>query len=232
MSRRQADELIEKGSVTVNGKVARLGQQVSPSDNVAVNQQATNAPKALRYIALNKPIGSVCSRRKQDIAETIYTLLPDNLHHLKPVGRLDKNSSGLLLLTNDGDFAHRMTHPSFKKKKVYQIELDKPLSENDFERITKTGVDIGELKPSKFQLVASPSSSVASESAAQKPNDWRLKTKSWSATLHQGRNRQIHRTFGALGYNVIKLHRTTFGDYSLSDLTLASGAWHDVKMLD
>lgn len=232
LSRRQADDLIAKGSVAVNDQIARLGQQVSPSDNITVNQQAIAKEKAFSYIALNKPVGYVCSRRKQDDAETIYALLPDNLHHLKPVGRLDKNSSGLLLLTNDGDFAHRMTHPSFEKRKIYHIEIDKPLSEADFKMITETGVDIDGQRPSKLELRVMSQESRAGKKNSSGTLDSKLKThdSAYEVRIYEGRNRQIHRTFGALGYNVTNLHRTTFGGYSLQDLELANGTWHDVKM--
>ena len=128
ISRREADNLISTDTVTINGKPATLGTRLSPTDTVKVAGRdiSSHAIKKV-YIALNKPVGYVCSRRQQGHAPTIYSLLPRDLHHLKPVGRLDKDSSGLILLTNDGDFAHRMTHPSFRKTKIYKVRLNRPL---------------------------------------------------------------------------------------------------------
>ena len=106
ISRREADVLIENETVMVNCTLATLGTRITPSDSIDVaGAPVSRKPAALHYIAFNKPVGYVCSRRAQGNAPTIYSLLPPKLHTLKPVGRLDKDSSGLLLLTNDGDFA-------------------------------------------------------------------------------------------------------------------------------
>ena len=122
ISRREADDLISTDTVTINGELATLGTRLSPTDTVKVAGRDISSHTIKKvYIALNKPVGYVCSRRQQGNAPTIYSLLPRDLYHLKPVGRLDKDSSGLILLTNDGDFAHRMTHPSFRKTKIYKI---------------------------------------------------------------------------------------------------------------
>ena len=133
-SRRESDNLITDGKVTVNSKLAELGQQVTSNDLVVVNGKTIPTDTKLMYIALNKPVGYVCSRNQQGDTPTVYSLLPDNLHELKLVGRLDKDSSGLILLTNDGDFAHRMTHPKFHKAKTYEVTLSKnlePLHQHD-----------------------------------------------------------------------------------------------------
>lgn len=203
ISRREADELIEKGSVTVNGTVAALGSQATDSDTVSVNGKLLGNQTAFRYILFNKPVGYVCSRKAQGENPTIYDLLPKDMTVLKPVGRLDKDSSGLLILTNDGDFAHQMTHPSFRKVKVYQVSLDRPLEPLHQQMIADYGVEIGD-GTSKLSL--------------ERIDDAR---KDWIVTMSEGRNRQIRRTFGALGYTVTSLHRTNFGPYSLADL--ASG---------
>ncbi len=193
-SRRAIDSLIQEGSVQVNSKVAMIGQDVTDQDVVLVN----NVPARLRQattVMLNKPVGYVCSRDGQG-SKTIYDLLPPQYHNLKPVGRLDKDSSGLLLLTNDGDLAHKLTHPSFQKEKVYLITVKPELAQKDKQRI-EVGIEL-EDGISKLQL--------------------EQKGKQWQVTMHEGRNRQIRRTFEALGYNVQTLHRTTFGDYTLTDL--------------
>jgi len=211
VSRRQADELIEKGRVSVNDTVATLGARTVSGDTVAVDSTPITTETALVYLALNKPVGYVCSRRAQGDNPTIYTLLPEKYHTLKPVGRLDRDSSGLILLTNDGDFAQRMTHPSYYKVKRYEVTLDKPLEPLHQQMINDFGVTL-EDGPSKLTL--------------EKQTDDRL---SWIITMHEGRNRQIRRTFAALGYTVTLLHRTNFGDYSLGEL--ASGAFQEVSAL-
>ena len=143
ISRREADVLIENETVMVNHTLATLGTRITPSDSIDVaGTPVVRRPAALRYIALNKPIGYVCSRRMQGNAPTIYSLLPPELHMLKPVGRLDKDSSGLLLLTNDGDFAYRMTHPKFAKTKQYRVRLDRDLEPLHQQMISDFGIEL------------------------------------------------------------------------------------------
>lgn len=195
LSRRSADAAIAAGKVVVDNQPATLGQLVDETQLVTLDGQPIATKASLQTIMLHKPVGYVCSRDGQG-SPTVYDLLPASMHHLKPVGRLDKDSSGLLLLTNDGQLAHRLTHPSFQKEKSYEVVLDKPLTPAD-RRHLEAGVTL-EDGVSVFQL-------------AGQGNQWTVR-------LHEGRNRQIRRTFAAMSYTVLTLHRTRFGDYQLGEL--------------
>lgn len=202
IGRRQVDTLIEQGRVQLNGESAMLGSRVTPGDTITLDGKPLQPAKtAYTYVALNKPVGYVCSRRQQGDTPTIYALLPEKYHHLKPVGRLDKDSSGLILLTNDGDFAHRMTHPSFIKTKRYEVGLDQPLQPLHRQMVNDHGIQLPD-GLSKLTL-----------ERIQDDND-----REWYVTMHEGRNRQIRRTLEALGYQVKRLHRIQFGPYELTNL--------------
>lgn len=212
MSRRAADGAIQAGRVRVNGAPAQLGQVLADRDVVMLDNQPLATTDSIATIMLNKPPGYVVSRNGQG-SKTIYNLLPPRYQHLKPIGRLDKDSSGLLLLTNDGQLANELTHPSKQKTKVYEVELDKPLAPLHQQMITDYGVLLDD-GPSKLRL---ESLSVQSR-------------KKWRVIMHEGRNRQIRRTFASLGYKVTSLHRTQFGPYSLDDI--ASGIFERVMVSD
>lgn len=197
VSRREADDLIANGKVLVNDKPAILGARIDKNDKVCYNKNIIPFKTDYLYIAMNKPVGYVCSRRAQGSAPTLYDLLPDAYKKLKTVGRLDKDSSGLILLTNDGDFAFQMTHPKFHKEKVYEVELDRLLEPLHQQMISDYGIMLDD-GPSKFKVIHDADKYIV--------------------ILSEGRNRQIRRTFAALGYRVTKLHRTTFGKYELSGL--------------
>ena len=200
VSRREADDLIKSKQITVDGELAILGTKVDNTSNIFYNQKKIPFETEYAYIAFHKPIGYVCSRRAQGQAPTIYSLLPKEYHHLKTVGRLDKDSSGLILLTNDGDFAFQMTHPKFRKIKIYEVELDHPLEPLHQQMISDYGVMLDD-GPSQFKVI-------------------KKEPVLYEAILTEGRNRQIRRTFAALGYHVTKLHRTVFGKYELGELKL------------
>lgn len=202
-SRRQADRFIEQGQVTVNGQLASVGQQVTDADEVSLDGQPLLA-STRRTIMVHKPVGYVVSRAGQG-SPTIYDLLPAQLHQLKPVGRLDKNSSGLLLLTNDGELANKLTHPRYKKLKIYHVTLDKPLA-RQHQTAIEQGIELDD-GVSKFEI--------------RPIRDNKLEIK-----ISEGRKRQIRRTFTALGYTVTALHRTQFGPYKLGSLAL--GQWEDL----
>ena len=143
ISRRQADELIERGRISINNKTAKLGARFENNDTIKLGEKIISKnPEEKVYLLFNKPRGFVCSRKKQGENETIYSILPKEFHNLKPVGRLDKDSSGLLLLTNDGDFAFQMTHPKFRKIKEYSVSLDTPLQPIHQQMIADFGINL------------------------------------------------------------------------------------------
>lgn len=204
ISRREADDAIAAGKVTVDGKTAQLGARIDDTidilPKVCYNGKIVPVQADYIYLTLNKPTGYVCSRKRQDVAPTLYELLPEKYRQLKTVGRLDKDSSGLILLTNDGDFAFQMTHPKFIKTKIYEVQLDHPLESLHQQMIADFGI---ELADGRSQL------------GLERLDDAR---RNWRVTMTEGRNRQIRRTFGALGYTVADLHRTGFGKYHLDGL--------------
>ena len=201
ISRREADTLIEEGRVTVDGNTAVLGARIPTAATILVNGKPLAGRTHFTYVLFHKPVGYICSRRRQGEVETIYSLVPEKYHHLKPVGRLDKDSSGLLILSDDGDFTQQMTHPRYYKQKTYEVELDRDLEPLHQQMINDFGVQLDD-GPSKLTL-------------ARLSDDER---RSWHVIMSEGRNRQIRRTFAALGYEVTRLHRTDFGSYSLGDI--------------
>lgn len=193
ISRRSADQAILDDRVRLNNRKPEPGADVGKNDVVTLDGAILRLPEVFHTIILNKPVGYIVSRDGQG-SRTIYDLLPPEFHSLKPVGRLDKDSSGLILLTDNGALAQELTHPSRQKKKVYIVRLDKPLSGQSITAIT-TAVPLDD-GPSRLGLKGSGIS--------------------WVVTMHEGRNRQIRRTFAQLGYTVVSLHRVRFGDYALS----------------
>lgn len=206
VSRREADDLIAENEVLIDERRAVLGDRLLGNETVKVLDNLSGdfvvVPDAVKYVylALNKPVGYVCSRKRQGDCPTIYELLPKKYRQLKTVGRLDKDSSGIILLTNDGDFAFQMTHPKFVKSKEYLVTLDAPLAPLHQQEISDFGIEIGD---------------GISRLGLERLNDDRTK---WRVTMSEGRNRQIRRTFSALGYEVVGLHRIRFGKYELSGL--------------
>jgi 23S rRNA pseudouridine2605 synthase len=203
LGRRAADMAIEEGRVAINGQPTSLGANVTDKDNVTFDGRTITPPVNTITIMLNKPAGYVSSRNGQG-SQTVYDLLPAELHHLKPVGRLDKDSSGLLLLTNDGQLANELTHPRYDKEKVYEVALDEPLADTDLAKLNQglvleDGVSKLEVSPIKYRAA-------------------------YLVRMREGRNRQIRRTFNAIGYTVTRLHRTQFGPYKLGDLSTANYA--------
>jgi len=209
LSRRGADDAIAAGRVTVNGNPTNLGQRIEITDVVTLDGKALAAQTKNMVVVFNKPVGYVCSRNGQG-SQTIYDLLPPQYQRLQPVGRLDKDSSGLLLLTNNGLLANELSHPKFEKQKVYEVELAKPISPSDLQKILQ-GIKLEE--------------GISQFDELTEHGDDKL-----TVSLHQGWNRQIRRTFGALGYNVTKLHRIKFGNYVLPS-NLGNGEFSEVDVL-
>jgi len=198
-SRRKADELIEQKRVIVNRDVANLGTQVSDNDSVFIDgKKVIPIKRESKVVLLNKPVGYVCSQDGQG-APTVYDLLQNNMKHLNIAGRLDKDSSGLVVLTNDGQLLNQLTHPSNDNEKVYEVTLSKPLEDGVIAKFAH-GIDIGDERVSKLEVLP-------------------LKDFSYEVRIHEGRNRQIRRSFEAMGYNVTALHRTNLGPYSLAGLS-------------
>jgi 23S rRNA pseudouridine2605 synthase len=202
LSRRKADDAISNGRVRIDSSVAKIGDEVTDISTVMLDgKRVTPSSQGFTTIMLNKPVGYVCSRTGQG-SRTIYHLLPTQYHHLQPVGRLDKYTSGLLLLTNNGSMLNELTHPSFNKEKVYFVELQKPLTEAALTHL-KRGVDIGDERQSYLRVTPKPD---------------RDSSAVYTVRLNEGRNRQIRRTFDALGYDVMRLHRSEFAQYKLDML--------------
>lgn len=214
ISRRDADNLINSGRVKVDGVIAELGMQVLEAQNILVDNKKVDFSHQYTYLILNKPRGYVSSRKQQGSTPTLYELLPEKWQALKTVGRLDKDSSGLILLTDDGNFAFEMTHPKFFKIKTYVVELDHAIAPLHQQMISDIGITLLD-GVSKLFLTKLPD------------ENGQITGKNLQVEMSEGRNRQIRRTFAALGYEVTALHRIEFGKYQLDDLK--PGQYLEVK---
>ena len=205
-SRREADDFITAGLVTVNGTVVtELGTKVMPTDEVKFNDSVVRGEKKV-YLVLNKPKGYVTTLEDPHATKIVTDLVKDACtERIYPVGRLDKNSLGLLLFTNDGDLTKQLTHPSYKKKKIYQIRLDKPLTRADMDKIAE-GITLedGDIYADEISYVKDDKKEIGIE-------------------IHSGRNRIIRRIFEHLGYSVEKLDRVYYA--GLTKKNLKRGAW-------
>lgn len=243
ISRREADNAVSAGRVHINGRVADMGAQVDASSIVRFDGKIVGGKTAYTYLMLNKPVGYLCSRSSQGGVPTIYSLLPEPYRSLKAVGRLDKDSSGIILLTDDGDFAFQMTHPSFHKVKVYEVELNRPLEPLHQQMISDHGINLEDgqsqfmiekldqtADQGDFDTSATSQQRGATKKAtsAERGREIAL-NRDYRITMHEGRNRQIRRTFLALGYTVTKLHRTNFGNYSLGDIKSGEYTLTDIR---
>jgi 23S rRNA pseudouridine2605 synthase len=206
-SRREADELITKGLIKVNGQpVTELGAKITPKDEVEYNGEVVARERKV-YILLNKPKDCVTTSDDPNGRKTVMDIVKGACQErIYPVGRLDRNTTGVLLLTNDGDLASKLTHPKYVKKKIYQVWTDKPISEEDMQRIADgVELDDGPIHADAVQYVSATDRKQA------------------GIEIHSGRNRIVRRIFEALGYHVVKLDRVYFAGLTKKDLP--RGKW-------
>ncbi|GAB3706184.1 pseudouridine synthase [Spirosoma flavus] len=205
-SRREADELIARGDISVNGKVVtEMGYKVKDGDTVKYGTKVLN-PERFVYVLLNKPKDYITTTDDPEERKTVMELVADaGNYRMYPVGRLDRNTTGLLLLTNDGELADKLTHPSNNIRKIYQVELDKPMTTEHFEALQQ-GIELedGPIKPDAISIVTPDAYVVGIE-------------------IHSGRNRIVRRMFEHFGYEVSKLDRTTYA--GLTKKELPRGKW-------
>ncbi len=205
-SRRDADKLISQGQITINGEKAQeLGVKVKPTDVVKYNGKILIPEKPV-YILLNKPKDFITTLDDPEGRRTVMELINRKEgERIYPVGRLDRKTTGILLLTNDGDLAKKLSHPSSEVKKLYEVVLDKPISEEDFIRL-ESGVTLedGFAKPDEMAIVSEDKRSIGVQ-------------------IHMGRNRIVRRMFEAIGYEVIRLDRVMYADLTKKDLS--RGKW-------
>ena len=202
-SRRKAEELIEAGRVSVNGKVVReLGTSVADDDKVEVDRKRVKAAATFTYLVMNKPAGVMTTMRDPQGRRTIVQLLPTGTPRIVPVGRLDYDTSGVLLLTNDGDLAFVLTHPRFGVEKRYRATVHGRLTHDNVAELQR-GVRLEEFRASGARL------RVVATRREQSVID---------LTIHEGKYRQVRRMFEALGHPVTALERLRFGPISLGTL--------------
>ena len=203
-SRRHSEAMVEKGEVMVDGVIAKVGQVIETDTAiVTLAGKLVQLDSVLVYYLLNKPRGVVSAVSDPDGRRTVISLVPQS-HRLYPVGRLDYDSEGLMLLTNDGDLAYRLTHPKFEIDKTYRVLVKGVMTEKSVGYL-ETGVTIEGKKtaPAAVKIVE-----------AQPSNTW------IEITIHEGRNRQIRKMCEAVGYPVMRLIRTHLGPWELGDLEL------------
>ena len=201
-SRREADELIAAGAVSVNGKViTEMGYRLQDGDKVSYGGETLKREK-LVYVLLNKPKDFITTLDDPTQRKTVFDLVKKACkERIYPVGRLDRNTTGLLLLTNDGELTKKLTHPKHGVRKVYHVTLDKPVAKADLEKLAGEGLDLtdGHVIPDVVSYVGDNKKEVGIE-------------------IHSGRNRIVRRMFEHLGYDVVKLDRVVFAGLTKKDL--------------
>jgi 23S rRNA pseudouridine2605 synthase len=204
-SRRQVVALIKKGSIAVNREIVQsLTEPVDPvKDVITIDGKHTSVTaEPLIYLLLNKPKGVISSTLDKRGEKTVIDFLPEKYRHIRlyPVGRLDKDSTGLILLTNDGELTFRLTHPRFEQEKEYRVRIEQNLKPEDKMKLEKgINLDDGKTSPAEVKALKYPPFS-------------------YSVTIHEGKKRQVRRMFAALGYKVLELKRIRFGSLRLGTL--------------
>jgi 23S rRNA pseudouridine2605 synthase len=204
-SRRDAAELVKQGKVKVNGElVLEPGYKVQPGDAVSMSGKKLTPQKDLVYVLLNKPKDFITTTDDPEGRKTVMDLVDEELGRIYPIGRLDRNTTGLLLLTNDGLLAQKLSHPSNNIRKVYQVTLDKNLTKGDYEKISK-GLELED------GLI-----NVDAIAYLENRNELGIE-------IHSGKNRIVRRIFESLGYEVEKLDRVSYA--GLTKKNLPRGKW-------
>lgn len=202
-SRRGADELIKDGVVKINGRVCKAGDDVEVgSDTVTVNGKPINVVKKFDYYIMNKPKGYVCTVKDDKGRKTVIDLLPPSAKRLFPVGRLDYDTEGLLILTNDGELTFKLTHPKNEVPKTYLVKTEKPVSEEDLFKL-RNGVYVDGVKTKKCNVKLIETNKTGSK---------------LHVTITEGRNRQVRKMFEAVNNCVDFLKRIKIGDLALTGL--------------
>lgn len=202
-SRRHADEIIAAGRVTINGVIATLGANVEEGDEVALDGVVLESTeKKMEYYLMNKPKGVVCTVSDDRGRKTVIDLLPEGVGRVFPVGRLDYETEGLLILTNDGDLAYRLTHPMTEIPKTYMAKIEGTLTEKDLNPI-RSGIELDGVMTKKCKAHI-----VETNKAYTKVH----------ITITEGKNRQVRRMFEAIGRNVELLRRVSIGQLKLTGL--------------
>ena len=201
-SRRGADELILEGLVKINGKVCELGDNVENGDSVTVKGKVVNVVKKYDYYIMNKPKGYVCTVKDDKGRKTVMDLLPPKTQRLFPIGRLDYDSEGLLLFTNDGDLTFKLTHPKNEVPKTYLVKTEKPVTEDDLNKL-RAGVYIDGVKTNKCKIRVVETAKEYSKV---------------QITITEGKNRQVRRMFECINNNVDFLKRIKVGELTLTGL--------------
>ena len=203
LSRRKAEALISAGRVRVNDRIALLGESVAPTDHVLFDGRPVKLPEEHAYLALNKPKGYLTTLMDDRGRPTVAELIPENVPGLVPVGRLDAGTTGLLLLTNDGFFAHRVAHPSSEVEKEYELTLQNPVSEDRLSALARgPQLEDGKMLPPKLTRLR-----------RHTPEKTTL-----NLTIHEGRNRIIRRACAAAGLILLSLMRVRIGPVRLGNL--------------
>lgn len=217
-SRRKCDEIIASGKVSINGKVvSELGLVINEKkDKVEYDGKILSLPKDFVYIKLNKPKGFMCTQSDNRQRKTIFDLVKIPNVRLFNVGRLDYDTEGLILLTNDGDFAEKLIHPSFEIEKEYYCTIEGEIKESELAVLRKGVVINGERLPGARVKVLS----VGEELSSKRHKDGKIRKRTkLSVTITQGLNRQIRRSFEAIGKDIILLKRVRIGDIKLGGLS-------------